>query len=237
MYDPSRHDPRHGRLPPPEQVRGKPGTADADIWAFGVFSWVITGQRMFQGDDVTEPWPPCPQAVPEGVPVESPPLEKVSGEGLKRLRDIGGMGAARGTWHRPSACASPPSPSRLGPGRAPWVAVAWRRWRFSLREIRPRHTRATIAPPEPREAFFGFAVSPDGRAHIGRGEWRNVSFGTAHGRSGGHAWHEDARYPFMIIGQPQHRVFADGKLRRSRPKGRPADLRFRRLARRRAATT
>jgi serine/threonine protein kinase len=39
----------------PEQARGKPVDARADIWAFGVVLFeLITGDRLFKGDDLTE---------------------------------------------------------------------------------------------------------------------------------------------------------------------------------------
>ena len=39
----------------PEQARGKPADKRADIWAFGVVLYeMVTGERLFQGEDVTE---------------------------------------------------------------------------------------------------------------------------------------------------------------------------------------
>ena len=59
----------------PEQARGKPVDGRADIWAFGTVLYeMLTGQRLFQGDDVSltlakvlekEPtWEALPSAAP-----------------------------------------------------------------------------------------------------------------------------------------------------------------------------
>ena len=42
----------------PEQAKGKPVDKRADIWAFGVvLHEMLTGERLFQHDDLTELWP------------------------------------------------------------------------------------------------------------------------------------------------------------------------------------
>src|SRR5207344_2483159 len=78
----------------PEQARGKAVDKRADIWAFGVvFYELLTGKRLFQGDDIaltlaavimTEPrFDEMPSRVQR---VLRSCLEK---EPKKRLRDIG----------------------------------------------------------------------------------------------------------------------------------------------------
>src|SRR5271154_1971325 len=62
----------------PEQARGKPVDKRADIWAFGVvFYELLTGKRLFQGEDLTETlasvvkadldWSRLPAETPFGV--------------------------------------------------------------------------------------------------------------------------------------------------------------------------
>jgi serine/threonine protein kinase len=57
----------------PEQAKGKPVDRRADIWAFGVVLYeLLTGRRMFEGDDVTQTLAAVVLREPEwdGVPVE-----------------------------------------------------------------------------------------------------------------------------------------------------------------------
>ena len=57
---------------PPEQVRGQPVDRRADVWAFGVILYeMLTGQRAFRGDDVSE--------VLAAVIKDTPPLDLLPG--------------------------------------------------------------------------------------------------------------------------------------------------------------
>jgi len=78
----------------PEQAKGKPVDRRADIWAFGVVLYeLLTGRRMFEGDDVTETLAAVVLRQPEwdAVPVEVRRLLKkcLEKDPKKRLRDIG----------------------------------------------------------------------------------------------------------------------------------------------------
>jgi serine/threonine protein kinase len=60
----------------PEQARGKPVDRRADIWAFGIILVeMLTGQRAFSGDDVTEVIAKVLEREPDlsKLPVETPP--------------------------------------------------------------------------------------------------------------------------------------------------------------------
>jgi hypothetical protein len=78
----------------PEQARGRPVNKQADIWAFGVVLWeMVTGERLFKGEDLTETLasvvkdePDWPRVPPRVRGVLRACLEK---DPRKRLRDIG----------------------------------------------------------------------------------------------------------------------------------------------------
>jgi serine/threonine-protein kinase len=82
----------------PEQARGKAVTPRADIWAFGcVLYEMLTGQRMFAGEDVSETlafvlakdpdWTRLPAGVP--APVRALLRQCLQRDPKLRLRDIG----------------------------------------------------------------------------------------------------------------------------------------------------
>jgi Tol biopolymer transport system component/predicted Ser/Thr protein kinase len=78
----------------PEQAKGKPVDKRADIWAFGVVVYeMLTGERLFQHDDVTETLAAVVLKAPdlERAPVEVRRLLKkcLEKDPKKRLRDIG----------------------------------------------------------------------------------------------------------------------------------------------------
>src|SRR5450432_1323290 len=110
----------------PEQARGKVVDKRTDIWAFGVVLYeIVTGKRLFEGEDLTETLAsvvkdrPDLSAVPANVRrLLERCLEK---DPKKRLRDIGDMELLLGEEAELIA----PSRSRLGyHKRWLWPAVA-----------------------------------------------------------------------------------------------------------------
>jgi serine/threonine protein kinase/WD40 repeat protein len=107
----------------PEQARGKPVDKRADIWAFGVVLYeLLTGQRLFQGEDLTETLASVVKEQPnlDQAPVEVRRLLRkcLEKDPKKRLRDIGDA------WElledREPAIAAP---SRSRFGRLPWIVA------------------------------------------------------------------------------------------------------------------
>ena len=106
----------------PEQARGKPVDKRADIWAFGVvFYELLTGERLFQGEDTAEILAAVIHKQPDlsRVPVKARRLLErcLEKDPKKRLRDIGEASA----WLEASSSVAPsPGPSRS----VAWVIAA-----------------------------------------------------------------------------------------------------------------
>lgn len=80
----------------PEQARGKEVDKRADIWAFGVvLHEMLTGRRLFDGEDLTETLASVVKDRPDlsGVPARVRPLLErcLEKDPKRRLRDIGDM--------------------------------------------------------------------------------------------------------------------------------------------------
>jgi serine/threonine protein kinase len=78
----------------PEQARGKPVDKRADIWAFGVVLYeMLTGERLFQGEDVSHTMAAVIMQEPklDDVPVQVRKLLRrcLEKDPRRRLRDIG----------------------------------------------------------------------------------------------------------------------------------------------------
>jgi len=106
----------------PEQARGKSVDKRADIWAFGVvFCELLTGDRLFRGEDATETLAHVVTAKPDlsKVPPQARGLIEacLQKDPKQRLRDIGD--AKQLLSREPTAQTSAPSKSRLG-----WMIAA-----------------------------------------------------------------------------------------------------------------
>ena len=161
----------------PEQARGKTVDKRADIWAFGVVLYeMVTGKRLFQGEDLTETLASVVKERPElsGAPPQMQRLLKrcLEKDPRKRLRGIGDV------WElldeeAPAAPAEPAAP-RGWKSVLPWAAAAifaivaavafWAPWRASQPIDRPL-VRLNLDLPGWVEGGFGaasVALSPDG---------------------------------------------------------------------------
>ena len=111
----------------PEQAKGRPVDKRADIWAFGAVLYeMLTGRRVFAGEDVTDTIAAVVRAEPDwtGLPADVPTrvgqvlracLQKSLSE---RVRDIGDVSLAmRGTFET----------STLASSQAPPTLRAWQR--------------------------------------------------------------------------------------------------------------
>lgn len=98
----------------PEQARGRAVDKRADIWAFGVVLYeMLTGRRLFDGEDVTETLASVVKDRPDLTAIPAPvrPLIErcLEKNPKKRLRDIGDMELL---LPEAPARVAPPSPSR-----------------------------------------------------------------------------------------------------------------------------
>jgi serine/threonine protein kinase/Tol biopolymer transport system component len=160
----------------PEQARGKTVDKRADIWAFGVVLYeMITGQRLFKGDDVSETLAAVIKEEPRWneVPTQVRRLLQscLEKDPNRRLRDIGDV------WRLldeapASPIGEPRHPRLLGwSGLAVAAVVAAALTPIAVTHFReaplasPEPVRFQIAPPEKLTLSpnGGFAVSPDGR--------------------------------------------------------------------------
>ena len=176
----------------PEQARGKVVDKRADIWSWGVmFYELLTGDRLFQGEDATETLaavihkqPDLEKAPPQVRDLLGRCLEK---DPKKRLRDIGD---ARYLLQE-TAAFTPALPSRAP---LPWIAaallaviagvtgfIAWKH----LREQPPALTKLSFPVPGIEPIFPTVSVSPDGR---------RIAFAATTGRGGG-IWVRDLDDP------------------------------------------
>ena len=213
----------------PEQARGKPVDKRADIWAFGVVLYeMLTGQRLFKGETVTD--------VLAAVVKEEPDLARVPANVRRLLQSclqkdptqrLQAVGDFKWLLEEPPQ-AMPPAKNSL-----PWKIVAAV---FAIVALvlgtaylrrpteQPRAVKLSVLPPE--NTIFGNdlpAISPDGRHLVfaavtgqGRKLWirdlDSLAVRPIPGTEGG-------SYPFW---SPDNRFigfFARGKLNRIDPTG------------------
>jgi len=153
----------------PEQARGKPVDKRADIWSFGAVLYeMLTGKRLFQGEDMTDTLAAVLRKEPEWdrIPDKVRRLLKscLEKDPKHRLRDIGD--AWKLLEEKPaSASGGKPWPWMVAAGvlvLALAVAMA-----LGLRESRQNATapaetyRLSVVTPE-TTSLLDFAISPDG---------------------------------------------------------------------------
>ena len=159
----------------PEQARGKVVDKRADIWAFGVvLHEMLTGKRLFQGEDLTETLASVVKEKPDlsDVPVQVRRLLErcLEKDPKRRLRDIGDMELLLvAEADVGQAISSPASGLRrwLWPMVAGVATLALAALGFiHVREkapVAPEPVRFQIPAPEKGNFTFGAYVSPDGR--------------------------------------------------------------------------
>ena len=164
----------------PEQARGKVVDRRADIWAFGVVLFeMLSGQRLFKGDDVsevmasvlkTEPdWSSIPAGTPASINrllrrcLEKDPRKRLSAIGDARL-ELDDAGSAQN-----AAPARVPLLSRLWPalaGAAITAIVAAVLWPSSSAAPPGHLSRVSLLGPAGEVLYpdsVQVAIAPDGR--------------------------------------------------------------------------
>jgi len=104
----------------PEQARGRPADKRSDVWAFGcVLYEMLTGRRVFDGEDVTDIIAAVVRADPDwaALPPETSPALRWVLEGClqkdrqQRIPDMSVVRYLMSDAERPVAVASPPAPA------------------------------------------------------------------------------------------------------------------------------
>ena len=153
----------------PEQAKGKNVDKRADIWAFGVvFYELLTGERLFKGEDVSETLAQVLTKQPDlnKVPAKARKLllRCLEKDPKKRLRDIG-----EAAFHLDDAA---PEAAIVSKSKLPWAIAAVLFIALGIlafihfREQPPatpvQVQRYAIILPE-KSSLHSFAISPDGR--------------------------------------------------------------------------
>jgi serine/threonine protein kinase/Tol biopolymer transport system component len=224
----------------PEQAKGHVVDKRSDVWAFGTVLYeMLTGQRAFGGDDVSdtlarillkEPdWTALPAAIPPGV--ESVLRRCLQKDRRQRIRDIGDVSLVlEGAFH-PGAPHTAPATSR---SRVPWgvagvlgLALAGLGVvHFTESPADPRRVHLTV-PLSPVSTRSTFALSPDGRsvvlAYEGGYGVRSLDSGEIRLLPSLITGALNARTPFWSPDSRTLAFFSDGKLKRVAAAGGPAE--------------
>jgi serine/threonine-protein kinase len=157
----------------PEQARGKAVDKRADIWAFGVvFCELLTGERLFKGEDATETLAHVVTAKPDlsKVPPQARGLIEacLQKDPKQRLRDIGDAKKLLNLASEPAAQKSAPSQTRfrwIAAGALLGLALAGVSWiafsRLPRADPKPL-VRLNLELPSSALPSSVFALSPDG---------------------------------------------------------------------------
>ena len=210
----------------PEQARGKQVDKRADIWAFGVVLFeMLTGQRPFEGRDVSETlaavmmkepeWPALPTSVP--APLGRLLRRCLEREPKDRLRDIGDARVELRDVHEtpPPSGADTTAPASVAQPAGWRQALPWALGTLIMGSLvtglvvwslRPEPPRASperwvvTAPPSPSAVPASpnatqLAISPDGGAIIYRAEVGGVT--------GLYVRHADRLEGELLFGSPR----------------------------------
>ena len=159
--------------PAPEQARGIPVDRRADIWAFGVVLFeMVTGERLFQGQDVTETLASVVKDQPDfsRVPAKVRKLlaRCLEKDPKKRLRDIGDAWAL---LEEPAERTEVLTQTKVRATQLPWAIAAAVMlalaaalfWLWPRTVERPLiRLSADLGPDAVTDPYITAAISPDG---------------------------------------------------------------------------